>query len=291
MNAPYRRFEPSVQPVFDDKARRVFAAHYPEQPHRLEHGLARHPLLEIPALAELAARLPSASVEYNRGDVPVGVAGKPGPTGLSITETILKIARTNSWAVLKNVERVPSYAALLQDLLGELASEIEAKTGEVMDPQAFIFISSPNAVTPYHFDPEHNLLLQVAGSKVMTQFPAGDPRFAPDEAHEQYHLGGPRELEWDDAFLEHGLQFPLRPGEAVHVPVMAPHFVRNGPESSVSLSITWRSEWSHGESDARCFNGLVRRIGLSPRAPGRWPHRAPGKALAWRAWRRLFARG
>ncbi|NBC88810.1 MAG: transcriptional regulator [Alphaproteobacteria bacterium] len=247
-------------------------------------------MLAIPALAELAPRLPASSVEYNRGDLPIGVEGKPGATGLSIRETILRIGQANSWAVLKNVEQVPSYAALLQDLLGELADAIEARTGPLMDPQAFIFISSPHAVTPYHFDPEHNILLQVAGSKVMTQFPAGDPRFAPDEAHEQYHLGGPRELRWDDAFMDHAEAFPLDPGQAVHVPVMAPHFVRNGPESSISLSITWRSEWSHAESDARCFNGMVRRFGLAPRAPGRWPETSRAKALAWRAWRRLFVR-
>jgi hypothetical protein len=291
MNAPFRDFVPSVQRAFDANACRVFAAHYPEAPHKLSHGLTGHPLLEIPALADLAARLPATSVEYNRGDVPVGIDGKPGATGLSITETILGIAEANSWAVLKNVEQVPSYAALLQDLLGELKDEIEARTGPVTDPQAFVFISSPDAVTPYHFDPEHNILLQLAGTKVMTQFPAGDPRFAPDDAHEQYHLGGPRELRWDEGFMDAAREFPLEPGEAVHVPVMAPHFVRNGPTSSISLSITWRSRWSHGESDARCFNGMVRRLGLSPRTPGRWPERAPAKALAWRAYRRLFVRG
>ena len=31
----------------------------------------------------------------------------------------------------------------------------------MMKPQGFIFISSPDAVTPYHFDPEHNILLQL----------------------------------------------------------------------------------------------------------------------------------
>jgi len=291
MNAPFRACKPNVTPVFDQQTRRVFAAHYPEGAHRLTHGLADHRLLTIPALAELAARLPGRSVEYNRGDLPLGIDGKPGATGLSITETILGIARANSWAVLKNVEQVPSYAALLHAILADLKDEIEAKTGPLMDPQAFVFISSPNAVTPYHFDPEHNILMQLAGSKAMTQFPAGDPRFAPDEAHERYHLGGPRELGWDEGFMDAARTFTLQPGEAVHVPVMAPHFVRNGPAPSISLSVTWRSEWSHAESDARCFNGLVRRFGLAPTAPGRWPRRAPAKALAWRAYRRLFVRG
>ena len=31
--------------------------------------------------------------------------------------------------------------------------------------EAFIFISSPNTVTPYHMDPEYNFLLQIRGTK------------------------------------------------------------------------------------------------------------------------------
>ena len=154
---------------------------------------------------------------------------------------------------------------LLLGLLDEIRAEIEAATGAMLTPQGFIFVSSPNSVTPYHFDPEHNILLQIRGSKVMTQFPAGDTRFVPDEAHETYHSGGPRELKWDDGFLAHGTQFPLSPGEALFVPVMAPHFVQNGPAPSVSLSITWRSEWSYRESEAHAANAallVTRMLGL-----------------------------
>ena len=150
--------------------------------------------------------------------------------------------------------------------------------------QGFIFITSPDGVTPYHFDPEHNILLQVRGTKVMTQFPAGDPRFAPDEVHETYHTGGGRELKWRDDLLAGGPEFPLAPGEALFVPVMAPHFVRNGPAPSVSLSITWRSDWSFAEADARAFNGVLRRMGLAPARPGRWPARNRAKALVWRVY-------
>ncbi|HBQ92644.1 MAG TPA: transcriptional regulator, partial [Erythrobacter sp.] len=82
--------------------------------------------------------------------------------------------------------------------------------------------------------------------------------------------------------------FALEPGEAVYVPVMAPHFVRNGSEPSLSLSITWRSQWSYDEAGARCFNGLVRKTGYRPAAPGRWPARNRAKSLAFRAWRRVF---
>lgn len=294
MNAPHIPLDLTEHQqlnTFDADARRAFAAAYPEVPHRLRHNLGTHPLLELEALANLGERLPVASVEYNRGDLPIGVDGKPGSNGLTIAETIRHVAEANSWAVLKNVEQVPEYEALLMNLLGEIRPEIEAKTGAMLTPQAFIFISSPNAVTPYHFDPEHNILLQIRGSKVMTQFPAGDPAFAPDETHESYHSGGPRELKWNDALMAGATEFPLGPGEAVFVPVMAPHFVRNGPESSVSLSITWRSEWSYAESDARGLNHILRQRGFAPKAPGRWPADNRAKAYTFRVLRKIGLTG
>ena len=274
-------------PVFGSAARATFAAAYPETPGILRHELAEHPLLTLEALAALAGQLPETAIEYNRGDLPIGVEGKPGGTGLGIEDTIRHIATVNSWAVLKNIEHAPAYQALLLSLLDELKPAIEAKTGAMLRPQGFVFISSPNAVTPYHFDPEHNILLQLTGSKVMTQFPAGDARYAPDTTHESYHTGGPRELHWRDEMLEGGREFPLQAGEALMVPVMAPHFVKNGPESSISLSITWRSDWSFEEADARCWNGLIRKAGITPKAPARWPGRNRPKAYAWRAWRRI----
>ena len=275
------------QTVFDQEARQAFAANYPETPHILSHNLAHHDLLTLPALADLAGRLAGRSIEYNRGNLPIGVNGKPGATDMSIEETILHIASSNSWAVLKNIEQVPEYDALLNALLSELRPAIEAKTGAMLRPQGFVFISSPDAVTPYHFDPEHNILLQLTGSKVMTQFPAGDATYAPDEIHEGYHSGGARELVWHDDLATGGTEFALAPGEALFVPVMAPHFVRNGPESAISLSITWRSEWSFAEADARGFNRLARRAGINPRAPGRWPAANRTKSVSYRIWRKL----
>jgi quercetin dioxygenase-like cupin family protein len=273
--------------VFSPADRERFGANYPETPHKLHHALGRHPLLELDALASLAKSLPERSIEYNKADLPIGVDGKPDPSGIPIGETIRRIETTGSWAVLKNVEQNPAYAALLADLLAEIQPQIEARTGRMLSTQAFIFITSPGGVTPYHFDPEHNILMQIRGSKVMTQFPAGDPTYAPDTTHETYHTGGPRELHWRDELLAGGTEFALSPGEALFVPVMAPHFVRNGPESSISLSITWRSDWSYAESEARALNAVLRRIGLTPRRPGRWPASNRAKSISWKVLRRL----
>ncbi len=273
--------------VFPTLSRAMFAASYPEGAHKLRHNLAAHPLLELGALAALGEALPARSVEYNRGDLPIGVDGKPEGNGLTIGQTIRDIERSNSWAVLKNIEQHPAYAGLLAELLGELEHEIVAKTGRMLKTQGFVFVSSPNAVTPYHFDPEHNILMQLAGSKAMTVFPAGNSACAPDPVHETYHTGGGRELSWRDELAEHGVIFRLEPGEAIYVPVMAPHHVKNGPKPSISLSITWRSEWSFAEADARAFNKLLRAWGFSPKPPRRWPARNRGKSIAWRVLRRM----
>jgi hypothetical protein len=274
--------------IFDDTTRAQFAANYPETPHKLAHHLRDHPLLTLDALAALGERLPSASVEYNKGDLPVGIDPALVPAnGLLIGDTIRMVDTCQSWAVLKNIEQDPDYEALLLSLLGELKPLIEAKTGAMLRPQGYIFVSSPNAVTPYHFDPEHNILLQLRGSKVMTQFPAGDAIYAPDETHEGYHTGGHRNLVWRDELAAGGTEWPLAPGEALFVPVMAPHHVKNGPEPSISLSITWRSDWSFAEADARAFNSVLRKAGLEPRAPGRFPAQNLGKAYAWRTIRKF----
>ncbi len=277
-------------PIFAEAARKTFAAAYPETPHTLAHRLQAHPLLSLAALADLAEMLPEASREYNRADLPVGLNGMKAPeNGLGIGETIRRIGETGSWAALKNIEQVPAYNDLLLSLLEELRPVIEARTGAMLRPQGFVFITSPNGITPYHFDPEHNILMHLAGSKTMTLFPQGNARFAPDETHESYHTGGGRELFWQPDLADGGTEWTLQAGEALFVPVMAPHFVRNGPASAISLSITWRSDWSFEEADARAFNRVLRRAGLSPRAPGRWPQRNTLKAAGWRVLRKLPA--
>jgi hypothetical protein len=256
---------------------------YPEGPVLLDHDLAGHPLLGLDALAALASRIRPVDAEYNRGDVPVGLDPDATPAnGLSVDETIRRIEECGSWMVLKFIEQDQTYRALLHDVLAEIEDAVRPATGAMLKREGFIFISSPNAVTPFHFDPEHNILLQARGTKTMTIFPADDERLASSREHERFHNGGHRNLPWQEEFAAHGRAFALAPGKAVYVPVKAPHWVQNGPDVSVSLSITWRSEWSYREEYARRMNHLLRRAGLSPRAPRRYPHQNHLKSLGYR---------
>ena len=274
--------------VFDEEARAIFAGAYPDAPVKLHHGLAGHPLLAIDALAGLAERMPAASVEYNLGKLPLGVRAEDTPSnGLSLGETIRTIESNGSWAVLKNVERDAAYGALLDAALAELGPIVDARTGAMLNREAFIFLSSPGSVTPFHMDPEHNILLQIRGEKVMTVFPAGDPELVPAVQSESFHAGGHRNLDWRDDFRERGTAVKLLPGDAIHVPVKAPHFVENGAAVSVSLSVTWRSERSVAESELHGLNALLRRRGLPVGRISAAPERQGARRLAYRIMRRL----
>lgn len=266
-STPAQGRPPSGKAVFPLLSRVHFAASYPEGPHKLRHDLGKNPLLELDALAQLGERLSANSVEYDHGELPIGKAIREIETG-------------KSRVVLKNIEQQPAYAALLAAVLGEIESEIVARTGRMAKPHASLFISSPNATTPFRFDPEHHLVLQLAGEKTVTVFPAGEAERAPDS-------GAGRELDRHEHMACHGASFRLVPGEAIYVPVMAPHHVRNGPAPSISLSISWRSAWSSAEADARAFNAFIRRRGFDPKPPGRWPERNTAKAIAWRVLRRM----
>ena len=274
--------------AFAPQALHAFAALYPNAPGKIAHGLVDHPLFTLDALAALSERLAAETVEYNRADLPIGVDPDAiAANGLGPSETIRSIEANGSWMVLKFVERDADYRALLMDTLDELSAVVRPATGAMLSPQGFIFISSPDAVTPFHFDPEHNILLQLRGEKTMTVFPACDEALVSGEEHERFHLGGHRNLPWRDDFAPKGEAFRLVPGNGLHVPVKAPHWVKNGPAVSISFSITWRSRWSYAEADARGMNALLRRRGAQPSPPSPFPARNAAKALAYRTVRRL----
>jgi hypothetical protein len=270
--------------IFQSPAVEGFRAAYPCKPARLSHGLVGHPLLNLESLAELAERLGPDNVEYNAADLPIAVPQEDLPAnGLSALETIRSIEENASWMVLRQVQTDPVYGALLRAALAEMRPIVEKATGEMLKLEGFIFISSPNAVTPLHFDPEYNILLQIRGSKEMTIFPAEDAEILTHRFQEQYHVGGPRNLPWRDEFAARGCTHHLTPGDALYVPVTSPHWVKNGPEVSISFSVTWRSNWSFNQAGAHALNGRLRRLGLNPKPPKHFPESNLLKCLTYRA--------
>ena len=275
--------------VFGTEALADFADAYPTRPTHLAHGLAEHPLLSLEALLLLAGRMRPDTIEYNAAiDLPMGIANADTPrNGLTIHETIKRIGECGSWVLLKYIEQDPAYAALMREVLAEVEPLVQRTTGEMMRHEGFIFVSSPEAITPLHFDPEYNILFQSRGSKTMTVFPQADPEIISQQFFEAYFAGGPRNLPWNDAWAARGQPIDIAPGEAIFVPILAPHWVKVHGEVSISLSLTWRSEWSFHHADACRFNRRLRQWGLNPASPVLWPKDNRLRSYGHRALARL----
>ena len=264
-----------------------FRDQFERRPFLVRHRLVDHPLFSLARLIELARALPEDRVEYNAGDVPVSLDPSRTPrTGLSIEETIRRIEECRSWMVLKNVERDPEYGALLDACLDQVRQHSDTRCPGMHQREGFIFISSAGSVTPYHMDPEHNFLLQVRGSKRLSLFDGGDRSLLTEQELEKFYAGAHRNLVFNQANQARALVFDLAPGAGLHVPVTWPHWVKNGPEVSVSFSITFRTVSSDRRAIVYRVNSSLRRLTLRPAPVGRSALSDSAKHLAYRTLRR-----
>jgi hypothetical protein len=293
--------QPSTSPSRQDRQAldldaSVFRADFNRRPFAVRHRLTDHPLFALPRLIELARRLPPKLVEYNAGNVPVSLDPTQTPrTGLSIEETIRRIEECQSWMVLKNVEQDPEYNALLDQCLDEVRDVSEAVDPGMFRRGGFIFISSADSVTPFHMDDECNFLLQIRGKKFMNVFDSNDRSLVSEMQLERFSLGvGHRNLEFQPDFQTKARVFELNPGDGVHVPVTAPHWVKNGDTVSISFSITFHTRATERRRMVYAMNLALRQLGLNPSPYGVAPMQDKlkfGAALAVHRGKRLLSRG
>jgi hypothetical protein len=254
------------------------AAAFGQRPVAVDHTLTEDPLLSQEAIADLADRFPGR-VERHRADLPLVMPGGAPELELSPSEMVRGIEDNGCWMVFWYLEQDPAYKALLDRCLDEAESYLPSGAGPALQPEAFLFLSAPDAVTPIHFDPEHNFLLQIRGHKDINVCPF---RSADEERREldRYHDGTDRNLA---SLPSDGEVFGLDPGLGVYVPSFMPHWVQNGPRASVSLSITFRSRESLRAERVHRLNSLMRRLHFHPTPAGAYPARDRAKEAMWLA--------
>jgi hypothetical protein len=287
--------EPTLANPLGEIDSSLFRARFNQRPFKIKHNLVDHPLFALPRLVELAQRLPESRVEYNSGNLPVSQDPTSTPrTGLSIEETIRRIEECRSWLVLKNVELDGEYRELLDACLDAIEVHTRPHWPGMCLREGFVFISSPGSVTPFHIDPENNFLLQIRGTKQVELFDATDRNVVPEKDLEAFFSGAHRNLVYKDEFKSRGELFNLIPGEGLHFPVAAPHWVKNGPAVSISFSITFQTEDSRRRHALHRLNAQLRRWGLTPSPFGVSPSRDALKyqvVKAVRAAKQLAGRG
>jgi hypothetical protein len=256
-----------------------------KRPFVLKHGLADHPLFTLPRLVELAKSSPRDRIEYNSGKVAVGARPEDVPKiDMDATGVISSIETANAWMVIKFVNEDKDYRALLESFVEAANLAAGKKPGDYSDLQGFIFVSSANATTPFHIDAEENILIQIKGDKSLRTFDNDDRALISEEAME-ISPSKHRNQHYEEWYETRAMLHNLRPGDAVHMPYMVPHWVSTGASYSISMAMTWKTPEVLCLNKIRLMNGTLRRLGLPQRPPGVSPTLDAAKVLAHDAFR------
>src|SRR5262249_20318645 len=132
-----------------------------------------------------------------------------------------------------------------------------------------------------------NFLLQVRGTKQVSIWNPNDRGVITEQLVES-HLEAVKDpsleryLPWNEDFQQRAEVYQLNPGEGLHFPFGAPHWVKNGSHASVHFSIALRSDFSERLGMVYYMNNKLRGFGLNPLPPAHSSSRDGLKIAAFR---------
>ncbi len=241
----------------------------------LTHSLSDHPLLQIGALVDLGKRQQERNlVRTHSADATAGTsfANAPNlhPNNAGAVATLEGIAQARAWMSLLNVQADPIYRAFIDEILDEVKPIVEQRDPGMCYRAGWIFVSSPNAVTPFHMDHEHNFIVQILGKKRLYVWDPWDRSVVPERGQELFHAYSSRELvKFDESLRAKAMVFDLEPGMGAFMPSTAPHLVENGDNASITMSFTFYTDSTRRRHLVYRGNTHLRRLGLDPKPFGR----------------------
>ena len=248
----------------------VFARDFDKNCFTFNHRLSDNPLFEtdrLLALARLRGR-DRRDVHYDAGEIRVDQRwDQSPPCDMPVDELLRRIETAGAWIVLRRVQEDPEYARLLDACMDEIVALSGRDLGRVMKLRdSIIFINSPHRISAYHIDRECSWLYQIKGRKTISIFDPTDRDVLPECEIEKFWEVDNNAATYRPQYQSRATVIELHPGQGVHIPVGAPHWVRNGPEVSVSLNINFHY-LDAITADVYRANYWLRRLGLNPTPP------------------------
>lgn len=268
------------------------------QPFKFHHQLLGHPALSLDNLSRVLPTLPAQQVMYSKGLIDVSAdfesTFSKKPQDRSLEETIETIRSRDSYIMVRSPEAAPSFQDLYRALCAEVSNLMKARgVGNMpVGAQLYLFIASPNSITPFHIDRYSTFLMQFRGSKTVTVGQPWDDRVVSQPDREAYVVRQNTKLPWSPQTDQLCTAFEFSPGEALHIPFVAGHHVKNGPEDvSISMSIIFNTRESIRWRDALSFNHVMRkqvqRMGMAPGKVGQSAWQDGLKSRMWHSYLKL----
>ncbi len=229
--------------VPSDETRTDFSERFDRSPFSLRHRLDEHPLFSTDSLVDLACRMAAVqrdSVYYDTGAIEVQQKWSSIPVRTSFRHALDRLTSGDSWIILKSAHQDAAYGPVLDQCIAEIAglTRLNAEK-EIQSRIMSVILSSPRRVTPYHMDGETNFLLQIRGSKTIYVFDGSDRSVVTEEELKQFRAGDRNSATYKEPLQASATPFDLKPGVGVHVPLLFPHWVKNGQDVSVSVSVNF----------------------------------------------------
>ncbi len=252
-----------------------WSAFAPWQVQPVRHRLMAHPLLQRDALIALGKRLEQRhSVRTHSNQVTAGTPfnDAPGlhPNRAGAAATLGDLAHAEAWMSLLNVQGDRLYRTLVDAVLDGVAPRIAQRDPGMGYRAGWIFLTSPHTVTPFHYDKEHNFILQVQGRKTLYVWDKQDTEAASEASRDLFHATHSRDrLQWRESLRERAHVFHLEPGMGAYMPSTSPHLVENGDEPSVTISFTYYTDATRRDALLHRAHERVRGWGVEPPPVGR----------------------
>jgi hypothetical protein len=258
----------------DDRA--LFAENFDHTPFQFRHFLHTHPAFQLEALLAAAERLSADPATGGKSHFETGSPDRNSwfgarPEGTTLVQALAGIREGKNWVILKRIHEDPYYRSVLEEIVPQLSAVSGVDIAAVYyDPTMTIFVTSPGRVTPYHMDGETNFLAQIHGQKLVYLYNGNDPAILTGQQLERYWTGALPKIDYPET-LPHGhWQYTLAPGNGVFNPAVFPHWLQNGDDVSVSVSINFKRR-ANATIGAYRTNRYLRQLGLKPAAPGKNP--------------------
>jgi hypothetical protein len=267
---PFQETE-SCEEVFYIKSEE-FQRQFNKVPFAFEHGLVGHPAFtmeRLEKLLEMTAPHPEL-LYWDAGEKRIDQRWneKPG-RDFSVQEAFRRVRENGAWIILFSAERDPEIARILEEGM-EKVRDLSGYNlfDDVKIRNAYIFITAPHRVTTYHIDFQCGFLLQLHGDKTIHLFQQTDREVLTEEELERFWAKDTNAAIYKPELQNRALTVLMKPGMGVHVPVNAPHWLQNGDDISVSLSLNFQFKNTRLANIYRA-NYYLRKMGLQPMPPGR----------------------
>ena len=250
----------------------AFANDFDAKPFEFRHSFTSdHPLFARERLRQLLTNpATKGGIYYDAGEIRVDQRWDSVPArNKPVEEVFDSLENAGAWIILRRVNLDPAYDGILQECM----EEVKRLSGRRIDQdkksqEAMIFLTSPNRVTSYHIDRECNFLMQVSGEKTINVFDRNDPDVVPEEELETFWSKDNNAGVYKPQFQDRAAVFSMRPGTGVHIPVNCPHWLKNGNNVSISLSISYQYADTRRKNVYQA-NYYLRKLGLKPTPPGK----------------------